>query len=121
MVSDKLSSLKKLLPTSPAKEGPFRVLPNWDAIFVDPIKDTIAKTAELAKPLSDTLSSLRSPVDSLDNGFGKIASISNSTTIGGDTISIGPNTITDRLDMGAIFEIVNQKTAEKRRARGLYK
>ena len=121
MVSDKLNSLKKLLPNSPAKEGPFRVLPNWDAIFVDPIKDTIAKTAELAGPLSDTLSSLHSPVDSLGNGFGKIASVSNSTNIGGDTISIGPNTISDKLDMGAIFEIVNQKTAEKRRARGLYK
>jgi TP901 family phage tail tape measure protein len=40
--------LSNMLPRSPAKEGPFRVLPNWDALF-----DGIAPALDRAKALID--------------------------------------------------------------------
>jgi TP901 family phage tail tape measure protein len=43
-----LASFDAQLPHSPAKEGPFRVLPNWDALF-----DGIAPALDRAKALID--------------------------------------------------------------------
>jgi hypothetical protein len=40
---------------------------------------------------------------------------------GGDTINIGPNTISNGIDLQAIIAEIERQTANKRRARGLYK
>ncbi len=120
---DSLKELKSYLPSSPAEKGPFSTLPNWDTVFVDPLSKSIAAAGKLATPLSNALSSLRSPIDSsLSAGFSRISNISNSsTTYAGDTISIGPNTITNGIDLQAIIAEIERQTANKRRARGLYK
>ena len=112
--------LKSYLPRSPAEEGPFSEIPNWDTIFYDPLKESIAKAAELAKPLDIALSTLRSPIDSLSDGFGQISSVTNNS-YSGDSITIGPNTITNGIDLQAIIAEIERQTANKRRARGLYK
>jgi len=120
-LSEAASGLRRLLPSSPAKEGPFRKLPNWDVVFVDPLKSSIKKANQLSGPLYNALSNLRSPVDEYSTGFGRISTISNNTSYAGDTITIGPNTLTSELDLESIFEIINRKTAERRRARGFYR
>ena len=119
--SSALKKIKSLLPHSPAKEGPFRVLPNWDAVFSDPIEASIKKIRSMSGDLRSALSELRSPIDSsLLAGFNSITNVTNSTYIG-DSITIGPNTLNSGLDLEAIFEVVSRMTAEKRRARGLYR
>jgi phage-related protein len=120
---DSLKELKSYLPSSPAEKGPFRVLPNWDAAFSDPIEASIKKVRSMSGDLRSALSGLRSPIDSsLSAGFSRISNITNSsTTYGGDTISIGPNTISNGIDLQAIIAEIERQTANKRRARGLYK
>jgi len=119
--SSALKKIKSLLPHSPAEEGPFRVLPNWDAVFSDPIEASIKKIRSMSEDLRSALSVLRSPIDSsLLAGFNRITNVTNSTYIG-DSITIGPNTLNSGLDLEAIFEVVSRMTAEKRRARGLYR
>lgn len=117
--SSALKKVKSLLPHSPAEEGPFSEIPNWDSIFVDPMKESIARTAELAKPLSQALSSVRSPIDSLSGGLGQVAAVTNNS-FAGDTITIGPNTLANSVDVRMLIEELNKYTANKRRARGLY-
>lgn len=120
---DSLKELKSYLPSSPAEKGPFRVLPNWDAAFSDPIEASIKKVRSMSGDLRSALSGLRSPIDSsLSAGFSRISNITNySTTYGGDTINIGPNTISNGIDLQAIIAEIERQTANKRRARGLYK
>ena len=120
---DSLKELKSYLPSSPAEKGPFHVLPNWDAAFSDPIEASIKKVRSMSGDLRSALSGLRSPIDSsLSAGFSRISNITNSsTTYGGDTISIGPNTISNGIDLQAIIAEIERQTANKRRARGLYK
>ena len=117
--SSAFKKVKSLLPHSPAEEGPFSEIPNWDSIFVDPIKESIARSAELAKPLSQALGSLRSPIDSLSGGLDQVASVTNNS-FAGDTISIGPNTLANSVDVRMLIEELNRYTANKRRSRGLF-
>ena len=83
------------------------------------MKESIARTAELAKPLSQALSSVRSPIDSLSGGLGQVAAVTNNS-FAGDTITIGPNTLANSVDVRMLIEELNKYTANKRRARGLY-
>lgn len=53
-----------LFPHSPAKEGPFKKLPNWDAVFKDPMKDSIMGARKLVTPLSNMLSGIKNPIES---------------------------------------------------------
>lgn len=47
-VKDGLADINLLLPHSPAKEGPFKQLPNWDALFVDPVQDSMGNMQNTA-------------------------------------------------------------------------
>lgn len=109
-VQDILQSISNLLPHSPAKEGPFRVLPNWDAIFVDP-----------------TETSLQAMRGTVLSGLDTVADVVNSSKVssnitnqyGGDTISIGPNTLSNGVDIKKIIDELNKYTTNQKRARGL--
>ena len=114
------NSVKKLLPHSPADEGPFSEIPNWDSIFMEPMLESIEKTRTLAEPLKKALGSVRSPIDSLSSGFNKISTVSNVNNIAGDTITIGPNTLSNGVDVRMLIEELNRYTANKRRAKGLF-
>jgi len=124
-VSNSLSStfkkVRKYLPFSPAEFGPFSEIPDWDSVFVEPMLESIKKTGKLAVPLEAALSRVKSPVDSFSSGLGNISSISNTINNAGDTITIGPNTLASGVDIRMLIEELNKYTANKRRARGLYK
>lgn len=49
----------KQLPHSPAKEGPFKKLPNWDAVFIDPLRAGIARMSEARAALVGQLAGLK--------------------------------------------------------------
>ena len=83
--------------------------------------ESIKKTGKLAVPLEAALGRVKSPVDSFSSGLGNISSISNTINNAGDTITIGPNTLASGVDIRMLIEELNKYTANKRRARGLYK
>ncbi|HEX2926192.1 MAG TPA: hypothetical protein VHP38_08035, partial [Ruminiclostridium sp.] len=60
-LSNAWSSVKKLLPHSPAEEGPFSEIPNWDAVFYDPLKNSLLRANRLVKPM---MANLKNPLDS---------------------------------------------------------
>jgi TP901 family phage tail tape measure protein len=57
-----LSKIKKLLPNSPAKEGPFKQLPYWGDVIPGPIEDGIRQAEKLVFPLTSVLARLKSPI-----------------------------------------------------------
>lgn len=110
--------LRRLLPSSPAKEGPFKKLPNWDAVLLDPLMSSINDIRGLSTPLSSALSNLRNPLDSLSGGYGKVATVSNVSNIAGDTLNIGPNSFSSQVDIQALIDEINRYAANRKRARG---
>lgn len=121
-LSEAAQGLKRLLPNSPAKEGPFKTLPNWDAVFLDPLTESISKINTLSSPLSTALSNIRNPVDeNISSGLNTISNVttSNSYTYGGDTLSLGGVTLNNSIDINALFDEWERRMANKRRARGI--
>jgi phage-related protein len=119
-LSEAASGLKRFLPNSPAKEGPFRELPNWDAIFLDPLTKSISEVSKLSVPLSSALSSVRNPLDSsVSSGLNNISNVSTtSNSYGGDTLVLENVNISNGMDVQAIFKQFEAYTANKRRQRG---
>jgi len=120
--SSTLKKVSNLFPHSPAKEGPFKTLPNWDAVFLDPLTESIYKINTLSSPLSSALSNIRNPVDAnISSGLNTISNVttSNSYTYGGDTLSLGGVTLANNLDVNALFDAWEKRMANKRRARGI--
>ena len=120
-LADAEKGISRLLPHSPAEEGPFKKLPNWDAVFLDPMIKSIAGVNKLSNPLSRALSNIRSPIDGkVSSGLNNISNVSNSSSYsyGGDTLNIEHVTISNGMDLQAIFTQFEQFTANKRRARG---
>jgi hypothetical protein len=61
------------------------------------------------------------PIDSnLSAGLRSVSNISNSTNYGGDTYTIGPNTISNGVDLQTIIQEIERITANKRMAKGIY-
>jgi len=120
--SSAFKKVKSLLPHSPAEEGPFSEIPNWDAIFLDPMKKSISEVSKLSSPLSSALGTLRSPVDSsLSAGLNQISNISNSSTnYEGSTYSIGPNYVRNDSDLRTIIAAVKTSIADDRRRKGIF-
>ncbi len=121
-LSEAAQGLKRLLPNSPAKEGPFKTLPNWDAVFLDPLTESINKINTLSSPLSTALRNIRDPVDAnISSGLNTISNVttSNSYTYGGDTLSLGGVTLNNSLDVNTLFDEWERRMANKRRARGI--
>lgn len=113
--------LRRLLPSSPAKEGPFKKLPNWDAVFVDPLEESIKTAKGFTAPLKSTLSSLRSPLDSMTGGLKHVSNVSTSSTnYEGSTYSIGPNYVRNDSDLQAIISAVKSSIANDRRRKGIF-
>jgi len=123
---DSLKELKSYLPSSPAKQGPFHVLPNWDTVFVDPLSASIASIKSLATPLENSLSGLKSPLDSsISTGLSNIQNVSNvntdSSVSAGDTIiNVGPVSLSNSVDLQALVTEINKITADQRRQRGVF-
>lgn len=65
-----LDKVKDLLPNSPAKEGPFKKLPNWDAVLKDPLFEGIARMNKAYKPLQTILGTLAKPIDAFTGAQG---------------------------------------------------
>ena len=87
-LAEAASGLKRLLPNSPAKEGPFKELPDWDFIFLDPLMESINSVRKLSSPLSSALSGLRNPINSTSaSGLRSVSNIANSNTYGGHSQS----------------------------------
>lgn len=121
-VSNGLAKISNLLPHSPAKEGPFKVLPNWDAFFIDPLEKSLTKLKGMSVNVEGSLSSIKNPLDSgLNAGLGNISNVSSSSTTnsyGGDTLVLENVNINNGQDVQAIFKQFEAWTANKRRARG---
>jgi phage-related protein len=103
---EELAELAKYLPSSPAKKGPFSKLPNWDAIFVDPM---LASVSKMGGTLQAGLNSI-STVGPTSNSV--------STVYEGSQISIGPNNISGGMDIQKIVDEINRRVTAQRRARG---
>lgn len=120
-LAEAASGLKRLLPNSPAKEGPFKELPNWDAVFVDPLRKSIETIKGFSNPLKNSLSSLRSPLDSMGGGLKNVSNVSTtSNSYGGDSLILENVNISNNMDLQAIFTQFESWAANKRRARGYY-
>ncbi len=120
--SSALSKVASLLPHSPAKEGPFKTLPDWDSIFLTPMMKSISSVSKLSNPLSNALSNIRSPLNtSMAASLQRVSNTSNiSNSYGGDTLNLGGVTISNEMDLQTIFLQFEKWTAERRRARGVY-
>ncbi|MEN6293573.1 MAG: hypothetical protein ABFD07_16360, partial [Methanobacterium sp.] len=116
-----LSDLKDLMPNSPAKKGPFHVLPNWDTAIYDPLNASITKVSKLSLPLSNALSNIRNPLDSsISSGLQNISNVStSSTTIEGSKYSIGPITVRNDNDLQVLIAAVKSSIANDRRKAGI--
>ena len=120
-LTEAAQGLRRLLPSSPAKEGPFKKLPNWDAVFVDPLEESIKTAKGFTAPLKSTLSSLRSPLDSMTGGLKHVSNVSTSSTnYEGSTYSIGPNYVRNDSDLQAIISAVKSSIANDRRRKGIF-
>lgn len=120
-LAEAAKGMRRFLPSSPAKEGPFKKLPNWDAVLVDPIEKSIKATSRLAVPLENALSSLHSPIDSMGPGLNKVSSVQNtSTNYEGSTYAIGPNYVRNDTDLQAIIAAVKSSIADDRRRKGIF-
>lgn len=121
-LAEAASGLKRLLPNSPAKEGPFKELPDWDFIFLDPLMDSINSVRKLSVPLSDALSSVRSPLNSgISSGLNNISNVSTSSTVNeGSAYTIGPNYVRNDSDLQALISAVKTSIADDRRRKGIF-
>ena len=122
---DELTELKSYLPSSPAEQGPFSKLPNWDTVFVDPLSASIESIKSLSAPLENSLSGLKSPVDSsISSGLRNIQNVSNNTassvTSGDTVINVGPVSLSNSVDLQALVTEINKISADQRRQRGVF-
>jgi hypothetical protein len=122
------------LTHSPAKEGPFKTLPTFDAILYDPLMDTINKTKSSVIPrlnqvmgsISNPLSNIKNPIDSTtSSGLSSIQNTSNAytnaaTSYGDTTISVGPISLSNNVDIDTLVAKINQISADQRRQRGVF-
>jgi len=135
-VSRVLTSINNMLPHSPAKEGPFRVLPNWDAVFLDPIASSIKSMSGLVSPLQTNLQKLRGPLDSmlsdplsgLSSGLGTLANVVQNADFsthnyGGNTSTVNLNNAPGNIDLNQlvplIMDAINRENNSQMRARGI--
>jgi phage-related protein len=118
-----LSKVSNLLPHSPAKEGPFKKLPDWDAIFLTPMMKSISQVNKLSLPLTNALSNVRSPLDSgMTSGMRSISNINNSSSninYEGSSFTVGPNYVQDKSDINTIIYAVKASIADDRRRKGI--
>lgn len=119
---EKLKKLKNLMPSSPAKEGPFHVLPNWDTAIYDPLNASISKVSRLSTPLSNALSDIRNPIDSsMSYGLQSVSNVTtSSTTVEGSRYSIGPISVRNDNDLKALIAAVKTSIANDRRKAGIF-
>ena len=105
--SSALSKVSSLLPHSPAEEGPFSVLPDWDSVFVKPMLNSIDSVSKLSTPMSNALTNVRNPINSsMSAGFNKISNVANNSSAQANvnnTITIGPNTLSNDIDLQKVF------------------
>jgi len=120
-ISTVTKKVRSYLPFSPAEVGPFAELPDWDTVFYDPMLESIKKTEQLTAPLEATLSRVQSPLNKFGAGFGQLAGLGDVINNSGDTITVGPNTITNGMDLQTILDYIDKRAAERRRARGMYR
>jgi phage-related protein len=135
-INDKIDDIKSAInsvnnwidshmPHSPAKEGVFQRLPNWDAVFVDPVQSSLAKMNDLTGPISNTLSNIKSPLnEATSGGLSNIQNTSNAytnaaTTIEGNKYSIGPITVRNDSDLQTLIAAVKTSIANDRRKAGI--
>jgi len=67
----KLNKINKLFPHSPAEEGPFSVLPNWDAVIKKPLETSISKMENSTGLIKSTMSRLSDVISSNGSEIGK--------------------------------------------------
>lgn len=103
---EELAELAKYLPSSPAKKGPFSKLPNWDAIFVDPMLASVSKMGGTLQAGFNSMSMIGPTTNSVSNVYE------------GSQISIGPNQISGGMDIQKIVDEINRRVTAQRRARG---
>ncbi len=120
--SSALKKVSSLLPHSPAEEGPFSTLPDWDSVFYTPMMESIKNVSSLASPLSNALSNVKSPISgSIGAGLQSVSNVSNSSTVvEGSKYSIGPISVRNDSDLEAIIAAVKSSIANDRRRAGIF-
>jgi TP901 family phage tail tape measure protein len=122
------STISSYLPHSPAKVGPLSVLPNWNAVLYDPLKESINRASTLSVDLSSTLGKLRSPLDdlrdptaSIGGGLNNVSNVTNNSDSSNITyvINFGPNNISNEMDLRKAY-LQMQRWMKEDGARGGY-
>lgn len=108
---EELEELRGYLPFSPAKWGPFSKLPNWDTVFADPMQASISR---MGGTVEAGLSSVAGTVNKITNTSGAVSNINYE----GSSINIGPNNLSNQLDIQALVDEINRRATAQRRARG---
>jgi len=81
--------IRRLLPSSPAKEGPFKKIPQWDTVITDPLRTTVAKVSGITPDIARSLADIRKPIDDAARQPGTGGTAVGSFT--GHVPAIGPN------------------------------
>ncbi|MDP2217406.1 MAG: phage tail tape measure protein [Methanolobus sp.] len=81
-VSDVLGGVGKYFPHSPAKEGPLKLLPNWDAYFIDPLQRSVGRMGSI---VPDGLESVAGAVQNVANNS-STSSTTNNTYAGDEFV-----------------------------------
>ena len=112
------------------------MLPNWDAVFLDPIASSIKSMSGLVSPLQTNLQKLRGPLDSmlsdplsgLSSGLGTLANVVQNADFsthnyGGNTSTVNLNNAPGNIDLNQlvplIMDAINRENNSQMRARGI--
>jgi hypothetical protein len=123
------SRIRNYFPFSPAKEGPLKKLPNWDAFFADPIlestKDIDKVVAGRMETIAGTIPQIQANQDISIPGLADPAKYpgqqnsSSQTNVGGDTFIIQNMTLSRDYPFEQFMKDMAHHNAQKRVQRGL--
>lgn len=108
-VKNGLSDINLLLPHSPAKEGPFKKLPNWDALFVDPVQDSMGNMQ------ATSLNGLQTVAGTIQQA----GSSTTNNTFGGNEFSIQSVNLSQDYPFEKFARDMEQYNRQKRIKRGI--
>ncbi len=123
------SQIRNYFPFSPAKEGPLKKLPNWDAFFADPIlestKDIDKVVAGRMEKIAGTIPKIQANQDISVSGLADSTrypdqqNSSSQTNVGGDTFIIQNMTLSRDYPFEQFMKDMARHNAQKRVQRGL--
>jgi phage-related protein len=100
------SRIRNYFPFSPAKEGPLKDIPNWDAHLVDPIRASMAKAESVINSGMPGISTA-------------VNNTTNTTNVGGDTFTIQNVSLSQDYPFEKFMADMARYNAQKRVQRGM--